>query len=78
MTVLSIPAAGAPAQKSRIRASLNKAFNGLRQAFVIYLEQRSRFAEIEVLNQKTDQELAEMGLKRENITRYVFRDLVGL
>jgi hypothetical protein len=30
------------------------------------------------LNLKTDEELAEMNLRRENITAYVFRDLMHI
>ncbi|SLN22755.1 hypothetical protein PSA7680_00916 [Pseudoruegeria aquimaris] len=37
-------------------------------------ESRSRVAELERLNAKSDAELAEMGLRREDIARYVFRD----
>lgn len=35
----------------------------------------SRRAEIEALEAKSDAELAAMGLRRENIPQYVFRDL---
>ena len=35
----------------------------------------ARLNRIETLNAKTDEELMEIGLRREDITRYVFRDL---
>ncbi|GGX54841.1 hypothetical protein GCM10007385_23990 [Tateyamaria omphalii] len=38
----------------------------------------SRFKRIEALNAKTDEELAAMNLRREDIAAYVFRDLMHL
>jgi len=37
---------------------------------------RSRVHEVERLNAKSDEELARMGLKREDIARHVFRDVL--
>ena len=42
---------------------------------VAYMERRSRAAEIAALEAKSDAELAELGVKREQIPAYVFRDL---
>lgn len=39
---------------------------------------QSRAGEVERLNAKTDAELARMGLKREDIARHVFRDILYL
>lgn len=38
----------------------------------------SRFRRMEALNAKSDEELAAMNLRREDITAYVFRDLMHL
>ncbi|MCM2560737.1 hypothetical protein M8756_03265 [Lutimaribacter sp. EGI FJ00015] len=40
-----------------------------------YADTKTRRAEIEALSAKTDAELAEMGLRRDRIAHYVFRDL---
>ncbi|NSX54400.1 hypothetical protein [Parasulfitobacter algicola] len=40
------------------------------------LNNQGRVAQIEKLNAKTDAELKEIGINREDITRYVFRDLI--
>jgi len=39
-----------------------------------YMHRKSRMDEIEALNAKTDAELAEFGISRDDIPRYVFRD----
>lgn len=38
----------------------------------------SRFKRIEALNAKTDEELAAMNLRRDDIAAYVFRDMMHL
>lgn len=43
-----------------------------------YGEARSRSAEFQTLDRKSDKELAEMGLKREDIARHVYRDMFYL
>jgi hypothetical protein len=43
--------------------------------FETYADAKSRRAEIEALEAKTDAELAEMGLKRDRIAHYVFSNL---
>ncbi|WP_298261987.1 DUF1127 domain-containing protein [uncultured Litoreibacter sp.] len=35
----------------------------------------TRIAEMEKLNAKTDEQLSEMGLRRQDIARHVFRDI---
>jgi len=64
--------------KGNIRASINRFFAGLGQGFNAYLEAKSRTAEIERLNIKSDEDLAKLGIKRDEIPRYVFRDLLFL
>lgn len=55
---------------------MKKVFAGIGQGMVAHMESKSRLAEIEALNAKTDDELADMGLKREGIARHVFRDIL--
>lgn len=61
-----------------VRAHLDRFFAGMGQGFNAYLESQGRVAEIERLSSKTDEELAAMGLRREDIPRYVFRDLIHI
>jgi len=44
--------------------------------FEAYARARSRAGAIERLGRKSDAELAAMGLRREDIARHVFRDLL--
>ncbi|SFO86790.1 hypothetical protein [Tranquillimonas alkanivorans] len=43
-----------------------------------YLERLARTDQIDALNAKSDDELARMGLKRDDIPRHVFRDAIWL
>jgi uncharacterized protein YjiS (DUF1127 family) len=52
--------------------------SGLARGMTAYIEARSRAAEFEALNARTDEELAEMGLTRDDIPRHVFRDMYGI
>lgn len=49
----------------------------LGQGFNAYLERRARIDAIRHLNAKSDAELAAMGLTRERIPHFVFRDLMA-
>lgn len=46
--------------------------------FVAYARTRSRTDEVEFLEAKSDAELAKLGIKREDILRHVFRDLMHI
>lgn len=46
------------------------------RAMVLSMEASSRAAKIEELNRKTDRELEDMGIKREDIARLVFADIL--
>ena len=46
-------------------------------AFRVFAESQSRMIEVERLNAMSDESLAKMNLKREDIVRHVFRDLFG-
>ncbi|KGM48079.1 hypothetical protein [Pseudooceanicola atlanticus] len=49
-------------------ANLGRGFNA-------YMERRARTDQIAALNAKSDAELAKMGITRDGIPAYVFRDL---
>ncbi len=63
--------------KSGLHQQVDDYFAALGQGTNAYLERRMRMAEILSLNAKSDAELARMGLEREEIPSYVFRDLFG-
>jgi len=52
-------------------------FAGLGQGFNAYSLRRARMREIQNLNACSDAQLARMGLKRDDIPGYVFRDIFG-
>ncbi|SEW28991.1 hypothetical protein SAMN05444851_2742 [Aliiroseovarius sediminilitoris] len=58
-----------------VRARIASFFASIGQAIIIASESRSRMDQIKALEARSDDELAEMGLKRENIVQHVFRDL---
>lgn len=64
----NIPAAGFSAKFGALVSSIS---NGL----VAYMERRTRSEQIAALQSKSDAELAKMGIAREEIPAYVFRDL---
>lgn len=61
-----------------VTGGLARAWASLSNAMIAYGESRSRFAELQSLEAKSDHELADIGLKREDIVRHVFRDLYYL
>jgi uncharacterized protein YjiS (DUF1127 family) len=48
------------------------------RALNAYAESRARTAEVRELEAKTDAELARLGITRDQIPAYVFRDLMAL
>ncbi|MDF1854803.1 hypothetical protein [Pseudooceanicola sp.] len=62
--------------KSGIRARLDNFFAGIGQGFNTYVESRSRVHQIHRLNELSDAELKKLGLTRDGIAAYVFRDLL--
>lgn len=61
--------------KKGLRARVDAFFASIGQGINAYAEYRSRADQVQVLNAKSDAELAKMGLTRDDIPRYVFRDL---
>lgn len=74
MTTHSTNIAATPSRSLRDRIDAFMVSFG--QGFNAYAERRSRLHIIQALEAKSDVELAEMGLKREDIIRHVFRDLM--
>ncbi len=50
-------------------------FEGIGRGLTAYAERHGRVDQINRLNAKSDAELSAMGLKREEIARYVYRDI---
>ena len=64
------------AQLESIRPNNTALIARLKSWFVAYADARSRRTQIERLNALTDGQLAQMGILRRDIPRYVFRDLI--
>jgi len=62
----------------RLRAQIDRFFASVGQGFNAYLEARSRRDQIEALQMKSDAQLHQMGITRDGIVQYVFRDRIGL
>ena len=60
---------------STLRAGLARLATSIGTAFVAYAEASSRSAEVTRLQGLSDDRLAEMGIKREDICHHVFRDI---
>ena len=67
-TIVDVP------QGNPIAAGLNRVFNGILNFLVSISTAQSRVRQIEFLCALTDEELAERGLSRQDIVRYVYRD----
>lgn len=60
--------------RARLMARVDAFFATLGQGMNAYMHRKSRMDEIEALHAKTDAELAAMGITRDRIPHYVFRD----
>ncbi|WP_158963576.1 hypothetical protein [Chachezhania sediminis] len=60
---------------TRVTAALDMFFASIGQGFNAYLTTNDHIGQMEQLFEKSDEQLAQMGLTREDIPRYVFRDL---
>lgn len=63
------------AERPALRARFDGFLTALAQAYTAYANSRSRIGEIRALEAKSDAELKAMGIKREQIAQYVFRDV---
>ncbi len=60
---------------TRLNDLFGRFAHGVAEGFAAFAMARSRMHEIERLNAKSDEELARIGLERDQIARHVFRDL---
>lgn len=61
-----------------IRHRIDAFFTRIGQGMNAYVESHSRRDRIEALEAKSDEELARMGLTRDRIVAYVFRDMIWM
>ncbi|THD75643.1 DUF1127 domain-containing protein [Thalassobius vesicularis] len=61
--------------KGGLRDRIDAFFANLGQGMSAYAQHRSRADQVRALNAKSDAELSKMGITRDDIPRYVFRDL---
>lgn len=59
-----------------MRRRLDGFLTRIGDSMAAYMDSRSRRDQIEALEAKTDQELAQMGLTRDRIIAHVFRDVI--
>ena len=57
-----------------LRARLEAGWAAFGRSFGAYLDRLSRYHTVERLNAMSDEELARMGISRDRIVYYVFRD----
>lgn len=60
------------------RKVLSTPFRAIGRFFVLLMENNSRVQLVDQLNAMSDEQLAARGLKRQDIVRHVFRDLMHL
>lgn len=60
--------------RSRRTGALRSAWRGFVEGLEHYMERHARTDRINALNARSDEELARMGLRREDIVRHVYRD----
>ena len=61
--------------RARLMARVDAFFATLGQGMNAYMHRKSRMDVIDALNAKTDAELAALGITRDGIPAYVFRDM---
>ena len=59
-----------------LRSGYRRVIASISRGFMAYAEARSRRSTIEALESRTDDELAAMGIRRDQIALYVFRDML--
>jgi len=63
---------------SDIWSGISRFFAGIGRGMIAASSGEARLRTVNALNAKTDDELAAMNLRREDITAYVFRDLMHI
>ncbi len=66
---------GAGSGLAKVFSSIGKFFESLMKSVEKASAANARFQAISKLQEKSDAELAELGIKRDDIVRYVFRDI---
>lgn len=61
--------------RASVFGGISKFFSAMGDHWVRAMNANARVAELERLSAKSDEELAKMGLKRQDIARYVFREI---
>lgn len=64
-----------PAQKKSVLASIGDSVSNF---FVNMMDAASRTSEVERMHNMSDRQLADIGLRREDIVRRVFADKIGM
>jgi len=75
MSTLTTSIAETRIRDPKMRSLLDAFLSRVGQGYNAYVETRSRAAEINRLNALSDTELSALGIRREDIPQYVFRDL---
>jgi len=63
--------------RSTVRAQMDRFFASIGQGFNAYLVALSRSEQVETLMGYSDEQLARLGITRDRIVEYVFRDRMG-
>jgi len=63
---------------SNIWASVTRFFAGVGRAMIVSSSAEARLRKVDALNAKSDEELAAMNLRRQDIPAFVFRDLMHI
>ncbi|SDW95498.1 hypothetical protein [Litoreibacter albidus] len=63
------------AQPTSLFARIGDFFMAMFNSIDLAASANARIAQMEKLNAKSDEELSAMGMRREDIARYVFRDI---
>ncbi|MEM1389069.1 MAG: DUF1127 domain-containing protein [Pseudomonadota bacterium] len=66
------------AEAKRVGATFRTVFASIGEALLSFAESRARMHQFERFTRMSDAELAEIGLRREDIARHVYRDMLYL
>lgn len=72
---MAAPATNIEFAKTGLRERIEAFFAGIGHKLTAYADSASRADKVRALNAKSDAELAKLGITRDDIPRYVFRDL---